>query len=93
MTNLKSIAATVLALVLAGPAMAQSVTNKRLPKGDHNEQAKPREPDRGMTATDFNHQDLGIAKPEYHSGDGGPYGDGNYPGSVDRKVGPPRRER
>jgi hypothetical protein len=27
--------------------------------------------------------------PRYHSGWGGPYGDGNYPGSIDDKMGPP----
>jgi hypothetical protein len=33
-----------------------------------------------LPAADINHQDMGISRPPYHSGDGGPYGDGNYPG-------------
>ncbi len=32
-----------------------------------------------LPAMDITHQDLGIGYPAYHSGFGGPYGDGNYP--------------
>ncbi|HLX17933.1 MAG TPA: hypothetical protein VKS24_22310 [Bradyrhizobium sp.] len=32
-----------------------------------------------LPAMDITHQDLGIGYPDYHSGFGGPYGDGNYP--------------
>lgn len=42
-----------------------------------------------MSAMDFDHFDYGIRAPRYHSGWGGPYGDGDYPGSVDRNMGPP----
>jgi hypothetical protein len=42
-----------------------------------------------MPAQDFDHFDLGIARPTYHSGWGGPYGDGEYPGSIDVNMGPP----
>ena len=36
-----------------------------------------------MPAQDFDHFDFGIARPTYHSGWGGPYGDGDYPGRID----------
>jgi hypothetical protein len=42
-----------------------------------------------MPAQDFNHLDLGIARPTYHSGWSGPYGDGDYPGTVGQNMGPP----
>ncbi len=42
-----------------------------------------------LPAQDFDHYDLGIARPIYHSGWGGPYGDGDYPGTVDQNMGPP----
>jgi hypothetical protein len=34
-----------------------------------------------LPAIDITHQDMGIGRPTYHSGFGGPYGDGNYPGN------------
>ena len=37
-------------------------------------------PAKEISATDITHFDLGIGRPAYHSGFGGPYGDGNYPG-------------
>ena len=40
-------------------------------------------PAKEMSATDITHFDLGIGRPTYHSGFGGPYGDGNYPGPAD----------
>ena len=42
-----------------------------------------------MRAQDIDHFDLGIARPRYHSGWGGPYGDGDYPGTIDQNMGPP----
>jgi hypothetical protein len=42
-----------------------------------------------IPAQDFDHFDFGIARPTYHSGWGGPYGDGDYPGTVDQNMGPP----
>jgi hypothetical protein len=42
-----------------------------------------------MPAQDFDHFALGIARPTYHSGWGGPYGDGEYPGTIDANMGPP----
>ena len=83
MTKLKLIGAIALALAMASPAMARVyVPHRYLPTGDHHA-------GRVMTAQDFDHFDFGIARPTYHSGWGGPYGDGDYPGSVDRNVGPP----
>ena len=46
-----------------------------------------------MRAQDIDHFDLGIARPRYHSGWGGPYGDGDYPGTIDRNMGPPHWDR
>jgi len=42
-----------------------------------------------MPAQDFDHFVFGIARPTYHSGWGGPYGDGDYPVTVDENMGPP----
>jgi len=42
-----------------------------------------------MPAQDFDHFDYGIARPTYHSGWGGPYGDGEYPARIDANMGPP----
>jgi hypothetical protein len=39
-----------------------------------------------MPAQDFDHFDLGIARPTYRSGWAGPYGDGEYPGAVDDNI-------
>ena len=83
MTKLKLIGAMALALAIASPAMARVyVPNRYLPAPHHGQ-------GRVMTAEDFDHFDFGIAKPTYPSGWGGPYGDGQYPGSVDRNMGPP----
>jgi opacity protein-like surface antigen len=86
MMKLRFIAAAALALALAGPASAAAyVTNSELPTADHYYG-----PGRHyMRAQDFNHFNFGIARPTYHSGWGGPYGDGDYPGSVDQNMGPP----
>ncbi|MFZ1170090.1 hypothetical protein [Bradyrhizobium sp.] len=86
MTNLKLLTAAAFSLALAGPAMAASVTTDELPSAYH---------ERGgavmhhMPAQDFDHFDFSIARPTYHSGWGGPYGDGDYPGSIDANMGPP----
>jgi hypothetical protein len=85
MTNFRIIGAAALSLVLAGPAVAASngYGMHRAYHG-HNGRAIHR-----MSAQDFDHFDLGIARPLYHSGWGGPYGDGDYPGTVDQNMGPP----
>src|ERR1700756_2419183 len=84
MMKLKLIGAVALALVIASPAMARVyVPNRYLPTGEHHYGAG-----RVMTAQDFDHYDFGIVEPTYPSGWGGPYGDGQYPGSIDRNMGP-----
>jgi hypothetical protein len=88
MTALKLAAATGLALALAGPATAAAyVSNRELPTVYRG----PYRVTHHMRAQDFDHFNFGIARPTYHSGWGGPYGDGDYPGSVDRNMGPPYR--
>jgi len=88
MTNFRIIGAAALSLVLAGPAMAAGNDGYGM-RGAYQEyygRATHR-----MPAQDFDHFDLGIARPTYHSGWGGPYGDGDYPGTVDQNMGPPYR--
>lgn len=85
MTKLRLIGAVALALTIAGPAMARVyVPNRALPAGEQSYRGG-----RTVTAQDFDHFDFGIARPTYPSGWGGPYGDGQYPGSIDRNMGPP----
>ena len=79
------IAAAVVSLMLAGPASAAYLTNRELPTGDYYHGPGRHQ----IPAQDFTHFDFGIAQPIYHSGWGGPYGDGDYPGSVDQNMGPP----
>jgi opacity protein-like surface antigen len=85
MTKLWLIGAALL-LALAGPAAAANVTSRELPTGYYGRYS---EVTHHMRAQDFDHFDFGIARPTYPSGWGGPYGDGNYPGSIDRNMGPP----
>jgi len=85
MTNLGLIGAAALSLALAAPAMAANVTTHELPSGYHGRGQMTHQ----MRAQDFNHFDFGIARPTFHSGWGGPYGDGDYPGTVDQNMGPP----
>ena len=85
MTNLKLLAAAAFSLALAGPAMAASVRSDEMPSAyRHGGQKVYR-----MRAQDFDHFDFGIARPTYHSGWGGPYNDGDYPGTIDQNMGPP----
>jgi hypothetical protein len=81
MTNLRIIGAAALSLFFASSAMADSHDGHH-----HYREASARVSHR-MRAQDFNHFDYGIARPTYHSGWGGPYGDGEYPGSVDQNMG------
>jgi hypothetical protein len=85
MTNLRLIGAAALSLALAAPAMAANVSSNEMPGAYH---ARGQMTYR-MRAQDFDHFDFGIAEPTYPSGWGGPYGDGQYPASVDRNMGPP----
>lgn len=86
MRIVKIVGAATFSLALVAPAMAAS-EGYRAP-GGHPAFYGPAVAHR-MTAQDFDHFDFGIARPTYHSGWGGPYGDGNYPGTVDENMGPP----
>jgi hypothetical protein len=82
MKHMKLVGAAVLSLMLAAPTMATS--------NSHNAYRRLHDPAaHRMRAQDFDHFDLGIARPTYHSGWSGPYGDGDYPGTIDRNMGPP----
>jgi hypothetical protein len=87
MTNHKLLAAAAFSLALAGPAAAASVRTDEMPGAYHGRGGQMRQ----IRAQDFDHFNFGIARPTYHSGWGGPYGDGDYPGSVDQNMGPPYR--
>ena len=85
MRHIRDIALAGCLLALATPAMAAGAydaQNTYLPL--HGPGVVRR-----MWAQDVNHFDLGIARPRYHSGWGGPYGDGDYPGTIDQNMGPP----
>jgi hypothetical protein len=83
MTKFRLIGVAALSLVLASPAMAAGGAGfgKHRVYNEHYGRVTHR-----MPAQDFDHFDLGIARPTYHSGWGGPYGDGDYPGSVDDNM-------
>src|SRR6516165_11842844 len=85
MTKFGLAGAVALSLAVARPAMAAS-------GGDAIHSVPHRVYSLGiyrMPAQDFDHFALGIARPTYHSGWGGPYGDGEYPGTIDANMGPP----
>jgi len=89
MRCVKGIAATACFLALATPAFAYPV----VAAGDNAQDAYrslrgPAAVHR-LPAQDVDHFDLSIARPRYHSGWGGPYGDGEYPGTIDQNMGPP----
>jgi hypothetical protein len=80
MTVIRITGAAVLSIALAGPAFAQT-------RYDHYTQAFRGYHDmRAQDALRFGRTDI---YPRYHSGWGGLYGDGNYPGSIDDNMGPP----
>jgi hypothetical protein len=87
MLNFRLIAATALTLILAGPAMAGSGGY-----GTHDEYHDLYRHHK-LPAQDAINFGYGNAYPTYHSGWGGLYGDGNYPGTVDDNMGPPYRDR
>src|ERR1700690_746489 len=76
MMNLRLIGAIALALTLVGPAMA-GTGGYGMDKYD--ELYRPQK----MPAQDAIRFGYGNVYPTYHSGWGGLYGDGEYPGSVD----------
>jgi hypothetical protein len=83
MTKFRIIGAAALSIVLAGPAIAYDGyraqgTYTRAFRGYHDMRAQD--------ALNFGRTDI---YPRYHSGWGGPYGDGNYPGTIDDNMGPP----
>ena len=80
MRILKVAGAAALVFALSAPAMAAS----HIGYGMHRHVYHHR-----IRAQDFDHFDYGVRAPRYHSGWGGPYGDGDYPGSVARNMGPP----
>lgn len=86
MTIFRLIGAAALSLVLAAPAMAAGTGGYGVHRVYPGHYARAF---RQMPAQDFDHFDFGIARPTYHSGWGGPYGDGDYPGSIDVNMGPP----
>ena len=77
------IGAAVLSLMLAGPAMAGS-DGYRMPDPYRELYRHYRVP-----AQDAIRFGYGNEYPTYHSGWGGLYRDGNYPGSIDENMGPP----
>lgn len=83
MRILKVAGAAAFVFALAAPAMAASHTEYGMHRNYYGPVVHR------MRAQDFDHFDYGIRHPLYHSGWGGPYGDGDYPGSVDQNMGPP----
>ena len=82
MMNLRLIGAIALALTLAGPAIAGT---GGYGMDEYRELYRPQK----MPAQDAIRFGYGNEYPTYHSGWGGLYGDGNYPGSIDENMGPP----
>jgi hypothetical protein len=80
MTIIRVVGAAALSIVLAGPAFAQGPYNSytRAFRGYHY-----------MRAQDALHIGRTDIYPRYHSGWGGLYGDGNYPGTIDDNMSPP----
>jgi hypothetical protein len=87
MLNFRLIGAAALSLILAGPAMAAS--------GDYGMHDEYHELYRHheLPAQDAIRFGYGNEYPTYHSGWGGLYGDGNYPGTVDDNMGPRYRDQ
>ena len=82
--NPRLIGAIALSLTLAGPAMAASGGQRMDEYHDlYRRQAMP--------AQDAIRFGYGNVYPTYHSGWGGLYGDGEYPGTIDDNMGPPYR--
>jgi hypothetical protein len=80
--NLRSFGAITLSLMFAGPALAGNsgygIDKYRALYGRHR-----------MAAQDAIRFGYGDIYPTYHSGWGGLYGDGEYPGNIDDNMGPP----
>jgi len=83
MTFVRIAGAAALSIVLAGPAAAYD--NYRA-QGAYTQAFRGYHDMRAQDALHFGRTDI---YPRYHSGRGGLYGDGNYPGSIDDNMGPP----
>ena len=83
MTTVRIASAAALSIVLVGPAIAYDG------QGTQDPYAKAFRGYHGMRAQDALHFGRTDIYPRYHSGWGGPYGDGNYPGTIDDNMGPP----
>ena len=81
MTTLRIAIAAALSIVLAGPAMAYDGYGAQ---GSYTPAFRGYHDMRAQDALHFGRTDI---YPRYHSGWGGPYGDGNYPGSIDDNMG------
>jgi hypothetical protein len=83
MTTLRIAIAAALSIVLAGPAMAY---DGYAAQGSYTPAFRGYHDMRAQDALHFGRTDI---YPRYHSGWGGLYGDGNYPGTIDDNMGPP----
>ena len=83
MTNFKTICAAVFLIATAAPAMAY---DGYASQDDYAHAFRGAHPIRAQDAIRFGY---GNVYPKYHSGWGGLYGDGNYPGTIDDNMGPP----
>jgi hypothetical protein len=87
MTIIRIVGAAALSIVLTGSAFAYDHRQRTQAQYDHYTQAFRGYHD--MHAQDALNEGRTDIYPRYHSGWGGLYGDGQYPGSVDDNMGPP----
>ena len=83
MTTVRIASVAALSIVLAGPAIAYDGHGTQ---GPYTQAFRGYHYMRAQDALRFGRTDI---YPRYHSGWGGPYGDGNYPGTIDDNMGPP----
>jgi hypothetical protein len=82
MTIFRIAGAAIISIVLAGPAAAYDFGAP----GHYTRAFRGYHDMRAQDALHFGRTDI---YPRYHSGWGGLYGDGSYPGSIDDNMGPP----
>jgi hypothetical protein len=87
MTIARIASVATLLMVLAGPATAY---DDRGAQGPYTRAFRGYHDMRAQDALHFGRTDI---YPRYHSGWGGLYGDGNYPGTIDDNMGPPYKGR
>jgi hypothetical protein len=75
--------AVIVSIVVACPSLAY---NDRNAQGQYTRSFRGYHDMRAQDALHFGRTDI---YPRFHSGWGGLYGDGNYPGSIDDNMGPP----